>query len=43
MPTQMLSRALFAIILADYRDVLVWGPDGLILKPTIALHHGGIF
>ena len=24
------------------RDVLVLGPDGLILKTTIALHHGGI-
>ena len=24
------------------RDVLVLGPDGLILKITIALHHGGI-
>ena len=24
------------------RDVLVLGSDGLILKTTIALHHGGI-
>ena len=24
------------------RDVLVLGPDGLIHKTTIALHHGGI-
>ena len=25
------------------RDMLVSGPVGLSLKPTIALHHGGIF
>ena len=24
------------------RDVLVLGPDGLIIKTTIVLHHGGI-
>ena len=24
------------------RDALVLGPDGLVLKTTIALHHGGI-